>query len=343
MGMSQLIIRPAIARTKILKNVFIIEAGDCSNIGALRVWMSEPIALQKRKYGVSKALESWLRSNKITSTSILLLPLAACGGVSSSSDNTESDRTETVQGYVFDGYISGATVFLDLDADGSKGINEPSSTTSNSGLFNISTVPGTENSKIKVLAGGIDVDTGEIFKGSLTAPGGSTVVSPLTTMIVELSSVLNITDQEAVSHLQNAMSLQGIDILNTDPFAGSGDLALAKATTLLGTAMQLGSSDNEADALLSTIAGKLVDQVNGDTLSTFNLQSQLQDAVWVKNVLTTSIPSISDPQFKAAIFAQRASDIQQTNTVSDLSNLQSNANAVFGSNGVSVGNGFNLS
>ena len=189
MDMSQLIIRPAIARGKILGNVFIIEAGDCSNIGALRVWMSEPIALQKRKYGVSKALESWLRSNKITSTSILLLPLAACGGdgsffgtyggggVSSSSDITESDLTETVQGYVFDGYISGATVFLDLDADGSKGINEPSSTTSNSGLFNISTVPGTENSKIKVLAGGIDVDTGEIFKGSLTAPGGSTVVS----------------------------------------------------------------------------------------------------------------------------------------------------------------------
>lgn len=64
------------------------------------------------------------------------LSLAACGGVSDSSsdsgtagggnDGGDTTAAATVSGKVIDGYIQGATVFLDVNGNGKQEPNEPS-------------------------------------------------------------------------------------------------------------------------------------------------------------------------------------------------------------------------
>lgn len=144
----------------------------------------------------------------------ITLGLSAC-----SSDNPDQGTTYqfgTVSGTVVDGYVAGATVYLDINNNGRKDAGEPyaitdkdgSFTTSKDGSVNYCAATATTlqqrhclrsastGSQVALRAyGGFDVLTGEPFVGTLsttvtTVAGGAVadqMISPLTSMLMEVS------------------------------------------------------------------------------------------------------------------------------------------------------------
>jgi hypothetical protein len=82
---------------------------------------------------------------------------------------------------VDEGYLSGATVFADANGTGLLATNDPSTTTDTTGSFSLTGVSG-----LLIAFGGTDTSTGLSFKGQLSAPAGSSDITPLTTLLADL-------------------------------------------------------------------------------------------------------------------------------------------------------------
>ncbi|OQW55470.1 MAG: hypothetical protein A4S14_12520 [Proteobacteria bacterium SG_bin9] len=167
-------------------------------------------------------------------------------------------------GKLVDGYIAGATVFADANDNGILDTGEAFTTTAANGSF---TLVGGSGSLVSI--GGTDVSTGVQFQGSLKAPAGSTVITPLTTLIVEIIAAaasqpvpVVVTAAEASSQIANAFGFgnAGIDLTTFDPVptAVDGD---ATATAVLSAAIQVQSTvaqiaavGGDSDAVFSSIA-----------------------------------------------------------------------------------------
>lgn len=98
-------------------------------------------------------------------TSVLL---SACGGGGSSTGGPTTPSVSSMKGKAIDGYIVGATAFLDINFNGVKDANEPSSVTGANGVYDLS-IEGvafdcTDYAPviIDVPVGAIDEDLGEI-------------------------------------------------------------------------------------------------------------------------------------------------------------------------------------
>ena len=128
--------------------------------------------------------------------------------------------------HVIKGYIAGATVFSDDNGNGQLDGSEISTTTDETGGFSLFSGTGP-----LIAFGGIDVSSGLPFKGQLSAPEGSSVVSPLTALLTALAANPN-----AQSKLLSSLGLSStLDLTSFDPIAaaqaGSADGA---ATEVVG-------------------------------------------------------------------------------------------------------------
>lgn len=74
-------------------------------------------------------------TTKTLIASAVALTLIGCGGGGGSSDGGAAPAKKTVEGKVIDGYISGATVFLDLNFNSKLDAGEPSTVTGEAGAF----------------------------------------------------------------------------------------------------------------------------------------------------------------------------------------------------------------
>jgi len=88
--------------------------------------------------------------------------------------------TDAPTGSGQDGYFSGATVFTDTNKSGFLENGEPTATTNVIGRYELA---GT--AQPIGLVGGTDIATGLAFQGVLRAPSGSTVITPLSTLLVD--------------------------------------------------------------------------------------------------------------------------------------------------------------
>ncbi|MEG4112953.1 MULTISPECIES: FG-GAP-like repeat-containing protein, partial [unclassified Microcoleus] len=129
--------------------------------------------------------------------------------------------------WVIDGYISGATVFLDANKNAVLDTNEPSTTTDTGGKFNLNipfeTFDTNKNGEIDpsegnlVAIGGIDTATGLPLETPVTAPPDSSVVTLLTTLIADLIDK-GIEPESAQSLVKAALSLPAdVDLTSLDP------------------------------------------------------------------------------------------------------------------------------
>ena len=139
---------------------------------------------------------------------IATMVLAACGGGNSGVPTTSA--TPTI-GVAVDGYLKAATATCDTNGDGLASAGEVSVTTTEVGKY---TFPDGCNSVV-IVTGGIDIDTDAEFKGVLKAPAGSTVATPLTTLLVA-----GMTQAEVRSSLGLADS---VDLQTLDPAAKQAD------------------------------------------------------------------------------------------------------------------------
>jgi len=122
--------------------------------------------------------------------------LAGCGSSSNSSDDTSNDtkvQSTKISGYAVDGYLKFATVCLDINKDGYCQDIEPMTSTKENGSFTLEIKPEVQkqdgfDEAMLLVYGGVDVDTGDDFKGKLLAPADSKEISvtPLTTIVAKM-------------------------------------------------------------------------------------------------------------------------------------------------------------
>lgn len=200
--------------------------------------------------------------------------LSACGGGGSDSPAPTPPAATSIKGVVADGYLQGAKVCLDINANGRCDGSEPSASSNESGAYEMSGITAGDEAKYAVLvevpASAIDKDTGAAVKSAffLKSPAGKyAFVSPVTTL-VQAQMAAGKSEADAVKYVME--TLIGITDPNVSPYAnymtmsGSKDYAtLHDAAKVVVAAFQQAYTglQNEADrssvqATLSTYANK---------------------------------------------------------------------------------------
>jgi Ca2+-binding RTX toxin-like protein len=161
---------------------------------------------------------------------------------------------ERVQrGLVLDGYLSNALVWVDGDGNGIRdwtdenanaqwdsGEGESWTLTDGSGQFAGLVGDGTLRISSNPNGGTVDISTGRAFTGSYSAPSGSSVITPITSLIVAAGG-----DADAESRVKMALGLDaGLDLDRYDPLAaaaaaGSDANAAALAVKVQSAAAQI--------------------------------------------------------------------------------------------------------
>ena len=140
-----------------------------------------------------------------------------------------SATQSTNQGQLADGYITGADVSIDANGNGALDGGEPSSITDADGRFTLPPQAG-----VLVATGGVDIATRLHVQARLSAPSGSSDITPLTTLIVALQS-MGMTDAQA-----KVLSIFGLDpttdLTTLDPVSATSNRdAQGSAAFLAGT------------------------------------------------------------------------------------------------------------
>jgi hypothetical protein len=212
--------------------------------------------------------------------------VSACGGGSASAPGAIAGSS----GFAVDDYIANATVVCDQDGNGVHNGSEPKVQTDANGFFSF-TSPDCKSPL--VVTGGTNIDTKLPFVGTLKAPAGSLVVTPLTTLMVASMS----SDQ-----MIKAFDLPaGTDLTKTDP------------------ARSINGKLQQSDLFKKTIAMQQLIQKTAETLSALVPASQVntvyaQVAAAMAKHLATNPQLISGKVFDenavAALVTASAKDLQ---------------------------------
>jgi len=147
---------------------------------------------------------------KLLLSTAISLALVACGGGGSGGGDSNGIPS-TTSGKAVDGYLSGAVALCDTNNNGIADAGEQSVLTNDQGTFTFSTAC---TSGI-VASGGTNIDTGLPFRGLLKAPAGSSVASPLTSLMAAGLSKDQINALVALP--------AGTDVTQLDPALKSSD------------------------------------------------------------------------------------------------------------------------
>ncbi|MDB4721134.1 leucine-rich repeat protein, partial [Verrucomicrobiales bacterium] len=259
-----------------------------------------------------------------------LSPLTTFGGLKTS--YTDVDFNE---GVVADGYISGSTVFIDLNGNGEFDIeNEPFAITDEKGKFQLTSL----QTDAPILAfGGTDTSTNTVFNAQLSAPNGSTVINPLTTVIEKMVSSGKVeTYQEANEKLVEAIGIEldddeVFDLTQYDPLqvANEEDATEEEVEEAIATAqaaIQIGSiivTTNEiggdAETIIEDIAAEVIDSVaqgEGVQLQETLARPEAMVALLVAATIDTDVAEIAEN------LAQTNGAIGNAETVEEIVNEQ---------------------
>jgi hypothetical protein len=180
--------------------------------------------------------------------------LSSCGGGGGS-----SATTNTSSGLSSDGYLSGSTVFLDTNANGSFDSGEPNTKTSSDGSYSLS-YDSSLSGNIVVI-GGTDIATGKAFTGKLeaVAASGQVYINPVSTMVAKKVKAQGGDIVNARAAVAKSLGITDSSKLDKDPITlqkeGDGELAsvaMAVQKTiedLANAAKAGGSSESTADII----------------------------------------------------------------------------------------------
>lgn len=260
--------------------------------------------------------------------------LAACGGGGGSGPLASANA---ITGVAVDGYLQGATVFLDINRNGIADAGEPSTTTNLSGRYALdySGVTGSITGLPVVVTGGVDSDTGFAFAGKLAAPVESArqaqVVTPLTTL-VDAMVAQGLTADVATAKQKVAAALGlTVEQLSTDPVAAIASnpriyttaTALQRSIQMLASANAVsGESSHESqERVIRALATAIRSQTSAVDVSQLvasvplsNSTAAQQLATAVTNSVRTGLDSSGQDGAKAAL---RAMDEVRTRMESD--------------------------
>ncbi|MDN5003916.1 VCBS domain-containing protein [Bradyrhizobium sp. GCM10027634] len=233
-----------------------------------------------------------------------------------------------------DGYVAGAFVFADANGNGIYDAGEASATTNADGSFTLHDPHGA-----LIMSGGTDISTGLAFTGTLTAPEGSTVVTPLTTLIASVVAAaaannVVISAADAATQIASAFGIDPtkVDITTFDPVpAAVGGNAEATAVLAAGVQVQStvvqmaavgASSTAVVDAIAKTIStAGTIDLASGDTVTAIATDSKVSaDAIaTVTAVVQAANTSIQDAQNVTTI--AQAAQVAQGDAATSLASI----------------------
>ncbi|TAE95719.1 MAG: DUF4347 domain-containing protein [Oscillatoriales cyanobacterium] len=212
--------------------------------------------------------------------------LIATDSYGASSEQTFKVTTKEGR-WVIDGYISGATVFLDANKNGIKDTNEPSTTTDSGGKFNLNipfeTFDTNKNGEIDpsegnlVAIGGTDTATGLPLETPVTAPPDSSVVTLLTSLVADLIDK-GIAPEEAQSLVKAALGLPAdVDLTSLDPILATNNnqpggvatlAAMVKVQNVITQTVALidGASSAADRDLVKAVVSSMGDKIQGGTI-----------------------------------------------------------------------------
>ncbi|WP_427999856.1 Ig-like domain-containing protein [Acidovorax sp.] len=223
-----------------------------------------------------------------------------------------------IQGHVADGYLKGATVFADANGNHRLDAGEWSTTTDGAGGF---TLPASVQGTL-VATGGTDLLTNKAFKGLLTAPAGSTVVNPITTLVQALMDKggATTTVEQATALIAKVLNLPaGIHLLTYDPLAvlasssaSAADKAVAlgyqKVAVALVNVVSIGAAALDAAEAKAGQPGVATPHAGQAGAAAGTLIASLADALAGAAGGTGGVANLSDASFLRAIVADAADD-----------------------------------
>ncbi|MEG4303567.1 S8 family serine peptidase [Microcoleus sp. D3_18a_C4] len=217
------------------------------------------------------------------------------------------------RGSVIDGYIAGATVFLDANKNGELDASEPSATTGPKGEYeldiSLENFDKNRNGELDpeegniVAFGGIDTATGLPLETPVTAPPYATVVTLLTSLVADLIDK-GIESDRAESLVKSALSIPAnVDITDLDPIAATENAIAGGVETLTAmvkvqnvitqtAALIDGASILENTDTVKAVVSAIVQQIQSGT--TLNLSDANQLATIVDRATTAAQQFDSD-------------------------------------------------
>jgi Ca2+-binding RTX toxin-like protein len=225
-------------------------------------------------------------------------------------------------GTVADGYLAGATVFVDGNGNQQLDAGEDSTVTGAGGSFSLDTY----QVGALVAIGGINEDTGFANVMTLSAPVGSSVVNPLTTLIAAvLAADPGLTLEIAQDSVKEALGLDaGLDLTSYDPLAHGNDavaLAAQKAAAMIASLITgvidfAGSGGEEAEAaLIASLATLVLDNAPGDTVD-------LTDSATITDMLADALPGESGLAALATQLSSEADAIAYADSIDEIADGQ---------------------
>ncbi|MEZ2284990.1 FG-GAP-like repeat-containing protein, partial [Microcoleus sp.] len=205
-----------------------------------------------------------------------------------------------LSGIAIDGYISGATLFLDANKNGIKDTNEPSTITNSDGSFNLyipfETFDTNKNGEIDpsegnlVATGGTDTATGLPLETPVTAPPDSSVVTLLTSLVADLTDK-GIDLEEAQSLVKAALSLPAeVDLTSLDPILATNNnqpggvqvlAAMVKVQNFITqtTALIDGASSAANTNIVKAVVSSITNQIQSGTILNLSNAAALEPII----------------------------------------------------------------
>lgn len=250
---------------------------------------------------------------------------------------TPTPTPTTYSGTVIDPYVSGATVWLDANNNGILDAGELSTTTDESGNFKLTDASGNPISGVIRAKGGTDAGSGAEIVGVLSAPSGSSVITPLTTLVQSLmGSPSNQSKAQALANVKAALGLgASTDLLTLDPLAAlasnpsdaAAKTALAQGiavANLISVAAAALGATSTADLakVVAAIANKAAAGSSDALTDALQTQSDLITLLTsIASDLGTSIDSMFADQVAQALQSVNAKVLNGTTSIDDIVRL----------------------
>ena len=252
------------------------------------------------------------KAGAATDLGTLQQALAAVTATADSIATAKAMFDDAQSGLAQDGYLSGATVFVDMNGNGTLDADEESVTTDANGSF---TLPAGAFGPI-VVTGGTDISTNLVYTGTMSAPAGAAMVTPLTTLMQAMVSS-GATVAQAQTNVLTALGLSSTTNLQTlDAIAVAVDssgttaektaaaqvqAAAVKVANLLtlGTSVIKGVSSTTS----ATDAMAMVVTALADTFSAATTEVDLTQTTVLKSVMTTAAASVGTSAATTAVAA----------------------------------------
>ncbi len=284
------------------------------------------------------------------------LKVRVSDGLLSSEENFTIEVLDALEGRVVDGPLAGAQLFIDCNADGIRGTNEPQTTTNEDGFYAV-VMPNNCDNQLLVSQGGFDIATENETNIVLMAKLPNDFDLSQDIVLTPVSTVMSYTAQENQEILLRNLGITGLttsaQLLSIDPWlqstsSGTQNASYFKTGDDLNSGIEIQKLNGQLVTLMATADSLSESQSNVSLASTIadiagqpDAEMDLTNAVVLKDIFDVVLDDQEVPDVIFEALATSNSFIAaQSNPASDNAiAMQANSQQQLQTNIVSLANG----